>query len=148
MPYIENKDKKDLDKSIGAISNAIRNGDFRGRLNYTISSIFSHLIEANGVSYRLINDFIGVLECAKMEAYRRIAIPYEDSKISANGDVFPPSNVIIRNCLSCGVGGEVFSIHGDCLDCVMQKAGFDKKVKSLLRQDVDIESLVDEEHKE
>jgi hypothetical protein len=111
VPYIENKDKKDLDKPIGAISTAIRNG-------------------------------------AKMEAYRRIAVPYEDSKISANGDVFPPSNVLIRNCLSCGVGGEAFSVHGDCLECVMQKAGFDKKVKSLSRQDVDIESLVDEEHKE
>lgn len=30
---------------------------------------------------------VGVLECAKLEAYRRIASPHEDKKIDENGDV-------------------------------------------------------------
>jgi len=31
---------------------------------------------------------VGVLECAKMELYRRVAAPYEDKKKEENGDVY------------------------------------------------------------
>ena len=31
---------------------------------------------------------VGVLECAKLELYRRMAAPYEDEKIEDNGDVY------------------------------------------------------------
>jgi len=31
---------------------------------------------------------VGVLECAKLELYRRIAAPYEDEKIVETGDVY------------------------------------------------------------
>lgn len=31
---------------------------------------------------------VGALECAKLELYRRIAIPYEEQKIQENGDVY------------------------------------------------------------
>ncbi len=141
MPYIQNEDKKNLDKSIKYISTALRTGDFRGRLNYTISTIFSNLLQSEGMSYRLINDFIGVLECAKLEAYRRIAAPYEDSKKMANGDIYPPSNIVIRNCLQCGDAGETFSANGLCLKCVMLNAGFDESAKSIQRFDADIDDL-------
>ena len=30
---------------------------------------------------------MGVLECCKLEFYRRVAAPYEDIKIEENGDV-------------------------------------------------------------
>ena len=141
MPYIQNEDKKNLDKSIKYISTALRTGDFRGRLNYTISTIFSNLLQSEGMSYRLINDFIGVLECAKLEAYRRIAAPYEDSKKMANGDIYPPSNIVIRNCLQCGDAGETFSANGLCLKCVMLNAGCDESAKSIQRFDADIDDL-------
>jgi len=35
-------------------------------------------------------DAIGALECAKLELYRRVAAPYEDTKIAENGDVYDP----------------------------------------------------------
>ena len=35
-----------------------------------------------------INELVGVLECAKIELYRRIAAPYEDDKSRINGDVY------------------------------------------------------------
>ena len=38
-------------------------------------------------NYAEIREFIGELECAKHEIYRRIAAPYEDKKIEENGDV-------------------------------------------------------------
>ena len=38
-------------------------------------------------NYADINSAIGVLECAKLELYRRQAAPYEDKKIEENGEV-------------------------------------------------------------
>ncbi len=88
MPYIPQDERKDLDEIAGALTTNLRNGNFRGKLNYFISSVAQGLIEANGVSYSFLNDFIGVLECCKLELYRRVASPYEDQKIEENGDVF------------------------------------------------------------
>jgi|TARA_R110002110_G_scaffold234042_1_gene450083 hypothetical protein len=88
MPYIPQDERKELDDLAGALTTQLRNGNFRGRLNYFISSVAQGLIEANGVSYSFLNDFIGVLECVKLELYRRVATPYEDEKMGQNGDVF------------------------------------------------------------
>jgi len=41
-----------------------------------------------GLTYQTINDVIGALEGAKMEFYRRVAVPYEEGKIILNGDVY------------------------------------------------------------
>ena len=90
MPYIPQDERKELDDLAGALTTQLRNGNFRGRLNYFISSVAQGLIEANGVSYSFLNDFIGVLECVKLELYRRVATPYEDEKMGQNGDVFVP----------------------------------------------------------
>ena len=90
MPYIPQDERKDLDEIAGALTTNLKNGNFRGKLNYFISSVAQGLIEANGVSYSFLNDFIGVLECCKLELYRRVASPYEDQKIEENGDVFIP----------------------------------------------------------
>ena len=44
-------------------------------------------VEACGAVDEL-NAAIGVLECAKLELYRRVVAMYEDGKIKENGDVF------------------------------------------------------------
>lgn len=66
--------------------------DFRpvdpGELNYSITIILSTYLQMNGLSYTTINDIVGALEGAKLEFYRRIALPYEDEKIKENGDVY------------------------------------------------------------
>ena len=60
-----------------------------GSLNFTITRLCDQYICARGgVSYTLLNEVIGVLECAKLELYRRVAAPYEDKKLQANGDVY------------------------------------------------------------
>ncbi len=59
-----------------------------GELNYLISTLMNEHLASYGTSYQIINELIGVLECAKLELYRRIAAPYEDDKIITNGDVF------------------------------------------------------------
>ena len=59
-----------------------------GELNYKVSKLVNDFIAMRGLSYAVINEVIGALECAKLEAYRRIAGPYEDLKVAENGEVF------------------------------------------------------------
>ena len=61
-----------------------------GNLNYVITEICIAYLERKGLNYNDgINAVIGALECAKLELYRRVAAPYEDTKIKVNGDVYP-----------------------------------------------------------
>jgi len=74
--------------AVQAASEALdRNPDRDGHLNYLVSSIIDEVYERN---YASLNAAIGVLECVKLELYRRILAPYEDTKIEQNGDVYTP----------------------------------------------------------
>ncbi len=93
MPYIR-QDKRDefdveLDDFIIQFLETSDSDSIAGRLNYAISSIMGAIINNDErISYSRINELIGVLDCAKMELYRRIAAPYEDDKSRINGDVY------------------------------------------------------------
>ena len=92
MPYILPEDRVMFDEAITEIVDAIMDEDSEtarsGMLNYVISSIIAELIDEEGMTYNRLNTYMGVLECAKQELYRRVAAPYEDKKAQANGDVF------------------------------------------------------------
>ncbi len=85
MPYITQDDRMKFDeieiRNVGSPNNA-------GELNYLITLICDQYLQDKGKCYQNINEIIGVLECAKQEFYRRIAAPYEDQKITENGDVY------------------------------------------------------------
>tara|TARA_B110001454_G_C12559953_1_gene367232 strand:+ start:229 stop:549 length:321 start_codon:yes stop_codon:yes gene_type:complete len=57
-----------------------------GTLNYMITRLV-HWWLGDNPNYERYNAAIGVLECAKLELYRRKISPYEDEKIKENGDV-------------------------------------------------------------
>ena len=59
-----------------------------GELNYCITQLLLDYWDFHGPSYQIINDIIGALEGAKLEFYRRVAGPYEDTKIKQNGDIY------------------------------------------------------------
>jgi hypothetical protein len=60
-----------------------------GELNYVITkTCLDYLDTADNPGYAEYNEVIGVLECAKLELYRRAVAPYEDKKIVQNGDVY------------------------------------------------------------
>lgn len=84
MPYIKQEDRGYFDNDIKSLSD---NVDCEGDLNYIFTKLIYNRIEEQGMSYQVINNLIGVLECCKLELYRRIASPYEDIKIKENGDV-------------------------------------------------------------
>jgi len=85
MPYIEQKRRIDLAEDLEAISRKIESC---GELNYVITNLCINFLKRKGKNYQNINEVVGVLECAKLEFYRRLAGIYEDSKIISNGDVY------------------------------------------------------------
>lgn len=95
MPYITQKDRdKIIDRcdefGDGEIYTNIQidNIDTAGELNYAITEMMINYLNRKGISYTNMNEVIGVLECAKLELYRRMTAPYEDTKIEENGDVY------------------------------------------------------------
>jgi hypothetical protein len=93
MPYIKQEQRNNFEIGIEWMQEALhrysvgKDGE-AGDLNYVITSLLgAHL--RNGVSYRKINMLVGVLDCVKMELYRRAAAGYEDQKKQENGDVSP-----------------------------------------------------------
>lgn len=81
MPYISKSDRVDLDKRVFPPTNP-------GELNYYITKAILGYLSLEGESYRTYNAIIGVLECCKLELYRRKIGPYEDRKKKENGDVY------------------------------------------------------------
>ena len=59
-----------------------------GDFNYFVTNTIKNFIEVKGESYELYNSLIGMLECCKLELYRRKVALYEDQKIEQNGDVY------------------------------------------------------------
>jgi len=82
VPYIKDENGKREDPSL----------ETPGELNYIICKICleyeEHHMKEGKESYKLHNEIMGVLECAKLEWYRRKVAPYEDKKIEENGDIF------------------------------------------------------------
>jgi hypothetical protein len=81
MPYIEQNRREEI----------IIDGDTpqnEGELNYAVTYAINEYLNNNVLTYATLNQAIGVLECAKLELYRRMAAPYEDEKIKSNGDVY------------------------------------------------------------
>jgi hypothetical protein len=60
-----------------------------GELNYLITRLMDdYLTEKGELRYSHVNEVIGALECAKLELYRRVAVPYEERKREEAGDVY------------------------------------------------------------
>lgn len=82
MPYIRQTERPQIDENIDKIFIA-----GVGHLNYAITRLCHNYIKQMGLKYARLNDVVGVLDCAKMEMYRRIVAPYENTKIVENGTV-------------------------------------------------------------
>lgn len=78
MPYIKQKDR----------SSARVAPRTAGELNYKFTDVIDVYLRSHGFNYSSVNEVIGALECCKLELYRRIVGPYEDTKVTENGDVF------------------------------------------------------------
>lgn len=79
MPYVK--------QNIRAVLDGGCEPHFAGELNYVITQQVRRYL-GQKPDYARINEAVGVLECAKLELYRRIAAPFENAKIEENGDVY------------------------------------------------------------
>jgi hypothetical protein len=77
MPYIKPGDRDDLLVPQTA-----------GELNWKLTNECLKFLDGTAQKYDDYNTIIGVLECAKLEFYRRAVASYEDRKIKENGDVY------------------------------------------------------------
>ena len=94
MPYIKKELREEIDAEINILVYRLKNliednSSIRaGTLNYTITKLIDGLygpLEKAG--YKDYNEAIGMLECCKLEFYRKAAAPYEDLKLRENGAV-------------------------------------------------------------
>jgi hypothetical protein len=88
MPYITGEERRELDPAIDMLVAKLRQAPVEkvdGRLNYVISRLLAQLYPKGYFHY---NRAMGVLASAMQEFYRRRVAPYEDVKISENGDVY------------------------------------------------------------
>lgn len=78
MPYISPKDRVRVDAE---------GPEEAGELSYAITRL---CLDYLGPFPRYVdfNEVIGVLECTKLELYRRAVAPYETTKAANNGDLF------------------------------------------------------------
>jgi hypothetical protein len=89
MPYIPPQDQGAWSDAMYAVLDKIRrHGISNGELNFLFTTLCVAFIDRHSTSYNTIADVIKALECAKLEFYRRVAVPYEDKKIEQNGDVY------------------------------------------------------------
>lgn len=87
MPYIARQRREGYQEIVDAFSRA--RIDTSGELNYTLTmACEQYLRQHGGPNYRILDEIIGALECAKLEYYRRRVSPLEELKRSENGDVF------------------------------------------------------------
>jgi len=87
MPYIPITRRGKIDLIIGELSEEARSD---GELNYAVTMLLQkYFVTSDGIfSYFTLERIIGLLECVKLEVYRRLGAPMEDKKKNQNGDVF------------------------------------------------------------
>lgn len=89
MPYIDKQFRDQLDPTTVSREHLPMHASTPGELNFQITRLVDrYILESGGSSYAKINEVVGVLDCAKLEFYRRIATIYEDGKLAQNGDAY------------------------------------------------------------
>ena len=89
MPYIPQDKRKELEDKMEDLFSHINSSELSiGEINFIISSILNKYMKASNFNYALCNSLIGVLECAKLELYRKVVAEYEEVKISQNGSLY------------------------------------------------------------
>lgn len=91
MPYIKKELRDTLVPAIGELLGRLGElepDQLDGALNYTVSELVSHAFnpQIKNWSYVDIARAVAVFECAKLEFYRRVAVPKENRAIAENGD--------------------------------------------------------------
>jgi hypothetical protein len=92
MPYIKQEYRDKLDSTIDQLAEEIKNIHVNnsaqtrdGLLNYSLTRLLNNVFA--DARYHDYNELIGMLECCKLEYYRKSIGPYEELKETENGSV-------------------------------------------------------------
>lgn len=93
MAYVSPELRRTLEPVVDRVIDALRELELdfpesstEGNLNYIFSRVLADVYHGGG--YKGINDAIGVLECAKLEFYRRVGADVNTVDRQINGDVY------------------------------------------------------------
>lgn len=93
MAYVSPELRRTLEPVVDRVIDALRELELdfpesstEGNLNYIFSRVLAGVYHGGG--YKGINDAIGVLECAKLEFYRRVGADVNTVDRQINGDVY------------------------------------------------------------
>jgi len=88
VPYIKKNRRQLFDPTLNVLDDTIeKSNPTAGDLNYIITNILHRYVSIKGQNYATYNEIIGLMECCKLEYYRRAIGPYETKKQEENGDV-------------------------------------------------------------
>jgi len=87
MPYI---DRKMRDRVRVHVEYGLPEDATVGALTYVLTRVACDFIRRRGKSFQSLAEVVAALEQTKDEFQRRVIHPYEDEKMEANGDVYPP----------------------------------------------------------
>ena len=87
MPYIPQSERDIVDHALGLLVKDLGEAGFTdGQLNYVVTTLVLNKL-GDEPRYADYNAAIGVLECAKLELYRKFIAFYEELAIRKNGDL-------------------------------------------------------------
>lgn len=89
MPYIKQVFRSELADSINQLVANLKIAEpnaLAGEINYAFTTILNKIYDSP--RYKDFNEIMGILECVKLEHYRRRVAEYEDMKAAEHGDVF------------------------------------------------------------
>jgi len=86
MPYLRDEDKDEVNALRVGVAFYMPQDRSLGRLTYAIYRL-AHNYLGPSAGFADYAEVLGCLEAAKLELYRRKVAPYEDTKITTNGDV-------------------------------------------------------------
>lgn len=87
MPYIKKEQRPAIDELVKPLIEHIKSLSIEeqdGSINYAVTKLIKHIYPQKYFHY---NRALGMLTAIKLELYRKLVGPYEDSKISENGEV-------------------------------------------------------------
>lgn len=91
MAYITKGKREQFGPEIISLENRIVEAEIYsiGELNYVLTRLcIAFLNRFPKTNHHNLNKIVGVLECVKLEFYRRLAAPYLERKKKSNGDVY------------------------------------------------------------
>lgn len=90
MPYIKAVNRGAIERMVNALEETIvSEGDLNFAITKLLLAYLNWLTEScDQGGYAALNEVMGVLECVKQEFYRRVVVPYEETKREENGDVY------------------------------------------------------------